>query len=219
MLSYIKGICHENYLGTLLIAVDTGGTQGHQLGYEILVPQHEKYTQLPESKEVELFVYTHIKQDGTELYGFLEREEKRLFKTLLEVSGVGPKSALSALSMGPWSYLVQAIIDDEQSYLAKIPGVGKKTAQRLVLDLKDKLIKKQSQGLLIDTQGSVLAKAPSVRRDGNIYHQAGLALKELGFGDAVIARTLKGIEQEFNPSDLESLIRRSLQQLSVPKSH
>src|SRR5690606_2872918 len=88
---------------------------------------------------ITVHVHYHVREDAILLYGFESREQKQLFRKLIDVTGIGPKVALGLLSAGAPEALVQAIQQENYSYLTKLPGVGKKTAQRIVLDLKDKL--------------------------------------------------------------------------------
>src|SRR5690606_31081959 len=89
-----------------------------------------------------LFVYTHVREDAMELYGFSTREEKELFLVLIGVSGIGPKAALKVLSAVPPEELIQAIVHGDRAALTRVPGIGKKTAERVVLELSDSLKKR-----------------------------------------------------------------------------
>ena len=112
------------------------------VGYSVNVPRNSQYELLPNGKVIELFIHTHVREDQLDLYGFATKSEKELFLTLLSVNGIGPKGALSILSGADTSQLVQAIIEGDKALLTKLPGVGKKTAERMVLELSDSLRKK-----------------------------------------------------------------------------
>jgi len=109
------------------------------VGYEVTI-SIPTFTALPaEGKEVSLLIYTHVREDALALFGFMSRPEKRLFEKLLSISGIGPKLAVTVLSGLPPEKLVAAIHGQDHATLTRIPGVGKKTAERIVLELKDKL--------------------------------------------------------------------------------
>ncbi len=115
------------------IVVDVGG-----VGYRLFIPLSTFYS-LPDDGQVKLFVHTHVREDTLQLYGFSTVEEKELFVTLIGISGVGPKLAVNVLSHIPVAELKTAIVNGDVKRLSSLPGIGKKTAERLVLELKDKL--------------------------------------------------------------------------------
>ena len=115
------------------VIVDVGG-----VGYRLFIPLSTFYS-LPEDGEVSLFTHTHVREDALLLYGFLTLEEKELFVTLISISGIGPKLAVNVLSHIPVSELKIAITSGDIKRLSGLPGIGKKTAERLVLELKDKI--------------------------------------------------------------------------------
>ncbi len=109
------------------------------VGYEVAI-SIPTFTALPaEGEEVSLLIHTHVREDALALFGFTSRTEKRLFEKLLGISGIGPKLALTVLSGLPPERLIAAIHGQDHATLTRIPGVGKKTAERIVLELKDKL--------------------------------------------------------------------------------
>lgn len=131
MISYIKGALERR--GENDIIVEAGG-----IGYRIFVSP-ATLAKLPQTGEaVQIFTYFSVKEDGMSLYGFAAREEQEMFEKLLLVNGVGPKGALGFLSVLNPSEIVMAILSDDVKTLSKAPGVGRKTAQRVILDLKDK---------------------------------------------------------------------------------
>ncbi|HET9087635.1 MAG TPA: Holliday junction branch migration protein RuvA [Acidobacteriaceae bacterium] len=109
------------------------------VGYEVAI-SIPTFTALPaEGKEVSLLIYTHVREDALALFGFMSGTEKRLFEKLLSISGIGPKLALTVLSGLPSERLIGAIQGQDHATLTRIPGIGKKTAERIVLELRDKL--------------------------------------------------------------------------------
>ena len=115
--------------------VDVGG-----VGYEVLIP-YSTYYELGEAGDtVSLHIYTHVKEDAFSLYGFSTSKEKRLFMQLIQISGIGPKLGVAILSGLPVGEFVEAVTDENVVKLNEIPGVGKKTAERLILEMKDKVM-------------------------------------------------------------------------------
>ena len=114
--------------------VDTGG-----VGYDVIISV-PTFSELPAAgREVALFIHTHVREDAIALFGFLRAEEKQLFEKLIQVSGIGPKLAITILSGMPTPEMVAAIRANDIARLTRIPGIGKKTAERMVLELRDKL--------------------------------------------------------------------------------
>jgi len=131
MISYIKGSLE--YIGDGTVFVETMG-----IGYKILVSPSTLSHLPPVGKDVKVFTYMNVKEDGVTLFGFSNMEELEVFNKLITVSGVGPKGALSILGSMPVSALIVAIVSDDINALSKAQGIGKKTAQRLVIELRDK---------------------------------------------------------------------------------
>ena len=115
------------------VIIDVGG-----VGYRLFIPLSTFYS-LPETGDVSLFTHTHVREDALLLYGFLSMEEKELFGILISISGIGPKLAVNILSHIPAKDLKRAIATEDIKRLSSLPGIGKKTAERLVLELKDKV--------------------------------------------------------------------------------
>lgn len=132
MLHYIKGILTMRIEGG--VVVEAGG-----LGYEVFVPDNSAVYLAQEGESVTLYLYMAVREDDVSLYGFSEREGLTLFKQLITVSGVGAKAAMAILSVAPVSEMKKAIAFEDVDFLTRASGVGKKTAQRIVLELKDKI--------------------------------------------------------------------------------
>ena len=132
MISFLVGTIEEKYENTLVL--DVNG-----VGYELQI-SNNSLVALPNSNETtKVYTYLHVKEDGIALFGFATQEEKGIFMKLITVSGVGPKMAISILSGMKISDLIVAISREDVSLLAKIKGLGKKTAERICLELKDKI--------------------------------------------------------------------------------
>jgi holliday junction DNA helicase RuvA len=132
MIALLRGVLIEKHPNQAI--VETGG-----VGYDVTIPV-STFTHLPDAgKEVKLRIHTHVREDAFSLYGFLTQDEKAMFEKLIGVSGIGPKLAVTILSGLAAPDLINAIRRGELDRLVRIPGIGKKTAERLVLELRDKL--------------------------------------------------------------------------------
>ncbi|MBQ5857989.1 MAG: Holliday junction branch migration protein RuvA [Peptococcaceae bacterium] len=131
MISYLKGTVMHKTAGSVMVLCGS-------VGYEVQIPSGRllKYSQ---QQNCEFYIYYHQREDAVQLFGFESWAEREFFMTLLNVSGIGPKSALAMIGQSTLSGLYQAIAGENVDFLTKVPGIGKKTAQRLVLELKDKL--------------------------------------------------------------------------------
>jgi holliday junction DNA helicase RuvA len=155
---------------------------------------------------VQLHIYTHVRQDALQLFGFLTPREKEIFLLLLGVSGIGPKVALNILSGISSQELHQALLGEDSQRIQRIPGVGKKTAERIVLELKDKVKKMSPEPL-----PSVVPEIP----EGRHWEDALSALVNLGYPKAMAEKTLGQIQNQTEGSiSLEDLLRRALKFLS-----
>ncbi|MHB1126437.1 MAG: Holliday junction branch migration protein RuvA [Bacillota bacterium] len=134
MISFIRGKVAVVNQESVIVDV-------HGIGYEVLVPIAALSQLPPSGQDIHLHTHFYVREDMMQLFGFLELPQLKIFRLLLEVSGVGPRGALSALSALGAEQLVVAILGEDIARLTTIPGVGKKTAQRMVIELKDKLTK------------------------------------------------------------------------------
>lgn len=212
MIGFLRGEVLEILEHRVLMLV--GG-----VGYQVSLPYGPESSSLAVGSALDLYIHTHVREDALDLYGFLSRTEKDLFLLLLGVNGIGPRGALAVLSGMSPSTLVQAILGGDHVSLQKIPGVGKKTAERLVLELSDVLKKRPD---LLAQSGGVnrVAVSPPLSFSLKAFVDAREALVQLGFRDADVNSVLKRIETESseelaNSKGLkpEELVRRALQQL------
>ncbi len=160
--------------------------------------------QLKKGERGRLYTYLNVGEDVFDLYGFATQGELGSFKQLLAVSGVGPKAALSILSSVTPEGLAMAVITGDEKSLTAAPGVGKKIAQRIILELKDKLAKEQQAGDFIP---SAIPAAAS----GSKSVEAAQALAVLGYSQSDISAALKGLDAESLP--LEELVRQALRRM------
>ena len=139
MIAYVSGKLAEKKPTQVVIDV-----QG--LGYALLIPT-STFEKLPaEGEPVKLFAHHHVREDAMLLYGFISRSERAVFETITTVSGIGPKLALAALSTMPATELCTRIVESDVAYLTRIPGVGKKVAERMVVELRDRITQVEGLG-------------------------------------------------------------------------
>jgi Holliday junction DNA helicase RuvA len=196
MISYLKGILAKK--SPTEIIVDVVG-----VGYSVNISL-STYEQLPElNSEVLILTHHHIREDAQLLYGFSSDTEREMFRMLIGVSGIGPKMAQTILSGIRPDELVRTISLSAISSLTAIPGVGKKTAERMVLELKDKVAKMEGSEKIIDLPNS----------GASIRTEALTALISLGFSREKAEQSLRGVLHETNGKTIsvEELIKRALQ--------
>lgn len=134
MISYIEGKIKFVNQKNICVLTDSG------VGYEVQIDKNQ-IDNLRIDQEINLHIYSHIKEDAFDLYGFLDRSEKIMFEQLTSISGIGPRSALQILSLSGSQVLYENVIKNNVAYLTQISGIGKKIAEKIVLELKDKLPK------------------------------------------------------------------------------
>ena len=195
MISYIKGQLEE--VTSNSIVVDCQG-----IGYEILTYDYV-IRKLPSiNSEVKIITYLDVKEDSMRLFGFLTSREKDLFKQLISVSGVGPKGALSVLNeLGP-DNLIAAVIANDSKAISKANGIGAKTAQKIVLEMKD----------AVNLEGSVFDLGSDGEQDTNSVSDAAQALCALGYTNSEALKAIRKVEDSQNKS-AEVLIRLALKYL------
>jgi len=175
----------------------------HGVGYQVSVSLNSFY-RLPEpGSAVQLLIHTHVREDALQLYGFLDPEEKGLFLLLTGVSGIGPRLAMNILSGTPTQELVDALEAGDLVRLVAIPGVGKKTAERLVVELRDKM--KLMKGARVAADG---------RAASGLEAEAISALVNLGYRRNEAERAVK-VACAAGASDLEAVIRTALKRVTV----
>lgn len=198
MFYYLNGIVAEREAN--LTVIDCGG-----VGYACATTNYT-LSQLKKGEKAKLYTYLNVRDDAMELFGFASQSELHSFKLLLSVSGIGPKAALMVLSAITPAELAMAVVMGDEKALTAVPGVGKKIAQRIILELKDKLAKEQSS-FVPESGGS----APMVSVSGDKVREAAAALAVLGYSSAEIAAALKGIDVTSLP--LEEIIRQALKRM------
>lgn len=160
--------------------------EANQIGWNIKVSEETKNLLASRSGEVKVYTYTYVKEDCLSLFGFLTKEELDLFKKMISVSGIGPKGALAILSALPFEDLIFAIISGDSKSIAKAQGIGAKTAQRLILELKDKLSAESVAAVSLEVNTSSVFAQTAIQEAieacvslGYSYQEAARAMKEI----------------------------------------
>lgn len=198
MFYYLNGVVAE--MEANLAVIDCGG-----VGYACATTNYT-LSQLKKGERAKLYTYMNVREDAVDLFGFSSQSELHSFKLLLGVSGVGPKAALAILSTNTPANLAMAVVMGDEKALTAAPGIGKKSAQRIILELKDKLAKEQAS-FGPDTGGSV----PLTVLPNDKAKEAGAALAVLGYSGSEVAAALKGIDIDTLP--LEEIIRQALKRM------
>ncbi len=198
MLYYVNGIV--THIAPYLAVIDCGG-----VGYACKTTNNT-LAGLKSGEKAKLYTYLHVREDLIELYGFGSENELHCFQMLLGISGVGPKAALAILSSVTPEGLASAIVTENEKALTAAPGIGKRIAQRIILELKDKLAK----GQLNMTEGESFHGAVTVLPEDKVG-EASAALAVLGYSQSEINLALKGIVTE--DLALEDIIKQALKKM------
>lgn len=193
MIAQIQGMV--SWKSPTRVVMDVGG-----IGFEIHIPV-STYEKLPEcGKEAVLLTHLYVREDVLQLYGFWEERDRQLFQMLISISGVGPRMALGILSGVTVEEFTRAVANNNVSLLTRVPGVGKKTAQRLVMELRDKL----GPAVEVGVAGEIMA--------GDILEEATLALVSLGYRQSEAKKAVEKVARsETTLPSVEVLIKKALQ--------
>ncbi|MDE7311549.1 MAG: Holliday junction branch migration protein RuvA [Eubacterium sp.] len=201
MISYIRGKLAD--IAADSIVVDVSG-----IGWQIFVPGQVIGRLPPVGETVKIHTWLQVREDALTLFGFLTKDDLRIFKLLIGVNGVGPKNALAVLSVMTTDDLRFAILGDDPKAIAKTPGVGTKTAQRLILELKDKIS-------LEDAFEQKLTHVQEAQEDASgVKAEAAMALTALGYSSSEALRALSGIEIT-ETMDVETLLKQALKNMAM----
>lgn len=201
MIGQVQGILLEKQPPQLMVNVNG-------LGYEIDAPMSTFY-QLPDvGQPVKLFTHFVVREDAQQLYGFYTRDERTLFRTLLKVNGVGPRMGLTILSSVAPDEFVRCVLNNDTASLVRLPGIGKKTAERLVIEMRDKLSDWYKNEI---TQQPGIAPAPEHGLRHQSLQDAIAALVSLGYKPQEANRTVTKVDD--GQSNSEELIRRALREM------
>ncbi|HEX8494556.1 MAG TPA: Holliday junction branch migration protein RuvA [Pyrinomonadaceae bacterium] len=205
MIAHLSGTLLVKQTNTVI--VDVGG-----IGYEVTIPLSTFYDLEDTGTSVALRIYTHVREDALQLYGFKTARERELFLRLISVSGIGPKLGITMLSGMSADEMIASIRTNNLARLTSIPGVGKKTAERLVIELRDKIAALSSPALEEEFAATTGAGAPAsedAMRDDSLS-----ALVNLGYQKAAADKAVTTAMQEGGELSVEVILRRSLRLLA-----
>ena len=193
MIGYLRGSIVGKKTDRIILDV-----QG--VGYEVIIPS-SAYSKIPENGSVTFHIHTHVREDSFQLFGFLTSAQKELFQMLLTVSGIGPKVAMTVVSETSPSELSQIVLTNNLQRLTSIQGIGKKTAERLILELKEKIQKLSS-----------VVVASDMPLEPDQFRDLVSALSNLGYKQMEIDRALSYLKPKMNVgAKFEDLLKQSLQ--------
>jgi holliday junction DNA helicase RuvA len=200
LIDYIRGVI--TYINPEYVVIENQG-----MGYQVFTPN--PYVFSVDNEERVIYTYQYVREDILALYGFNSREQKELFMKLISVSGIGPKGALAILASGNPSQVVQAIEEENEKFLVKFPGVGKKTARQMILDLKGKL-----HDIVPDAVPSLFADMDEQEvksQSSEALDEAIEALKVLGYAEREINKVVPALMQQSMTTD--QYIKEALKRL------
>ena len=203
MISFIKGYIAETTENSVILETDS-------IGYEIFMtgPAIEETSRMQD--KIKIYTYFHVREDAMQLYGFLSRDDLEMFRLLLNVNGIGPKAAMGVLAAITADELRFAVLSDDVKTISRAPGIGKKTAQKLILELKDKLKLEDAFEKKLAHQEENLSLADTSLRDSR--QEAVEALTALGYSSANALRAVRQVSEEAG-DDVEAILKAALKQL------
>lgn len=192
MIIRLRGLLEERGSGEVLI--DISG-----VGYQVFIPESSLSRLPPSGGEVTLSIYTYVREDQLHLYGFTTEEERELFKNLLGVSRIGPTAALKILSSMGVEDFIQAILTEDVDSLKNVPGIGKKTAQRMILELKNRLEE---------------FAAPGVEKRSGVSPELIAGLINLGYTAAEAREAITAVKDQVEAGDEQGILKLALKELA-----
>lgn len=201
MIAFLSGKLLEKTASSVI--VDVAG-----VGYEVLIPLSTFYEIGEVGSEIKLRIYTHVREDAIQLFGFKTNQERDLYLKLISVQGVGAKSAITMLSGLSADEIIEAIRKDNLPKLTAIPGVGRKTAERLVVELRDKV------GELAMTAAAGDPGAASGRTGDDVFDDALSALLNLGYQRNAAEKAVQQVRRDGVEANVQKILRASLQKLA-----
>jgi holliday junction DNA helicase RuvA len=205
MIAHLSGRLLSKEPNTVI--VDVSG-----VGYEVNIPLSTFYELENEGSDVKLRIYTHVKEDALQLYGFKTDRERQLFVNFISVSGIGPKLGIALLSGMSADELVASIKNNNLARLTLIPGVGRKTAERLIVDLREKMTALAASQVSEDAGTGTEAPIPS--SDDDVRSQALSGLLNLGYQRSAAEKAIDSVLSEESEPTVESVLRRVLRKLA-----
>ncbi|MCI8813854.1 MAG: Holliday junction branch migration protein RuvA [Lachnospiraceae bacterium] len=200
MIAYLKGTVTE-------VEKDSVILECRDIGYRVFMPASSLERIGKTGEERVIHTYLNVREDAMQLYGFLTKNDLSAFRLLLGVSGIGPKAAMGILSHFSWEDLSFAVLSDDAASIAKAPGIGKKTAQKVILELKDKLCLQEAFEEKLSS-----SEASQSGKESGAAQEAVEAMVALGYGRS---ESLKAVRQAAAEEDMdvESLLRAALKQM------
>lgn len=202
MIAFLSGKLLEKHANTVI--VDVGG-----VGYEVSIPLSTFYELGEVGSDVQLRIFTYVREDAIQLFGFKTMRERDLYLKLISVQGIGAKSGITMLSGMSADEIIAAIRTDNLAKLTAIPGVGRKTAERLVIELRDK-VNDLAAGVSAETS---IAASAGIGADG-IFDDALSALVNLGYQKNAAEKALQQVRQDGTELSVQKLLRAALQRLA-----
>lgn len=203
MIAFVKGKLEEIFSDNLIIDKDG-------LGFQIFTSSAVLEALPPIGSEIKLHTHFHVKEDNMQLFGFLSRGDLKLFQLLITVSGVGPKAALSILSSINSDTLIFAILSEDIKTISKAQGVGKKIAQKIILDIKDKVGALNEEAFIATQEKEDGGEAIHLHHNIN---EAVEVLKALGYSATESLRAVKGLEME-SPASTDEIVKEALKMMN-----
>ena len=200
MYAYIKGEVAR-------IREDSVIVDNHGIGYSILVPSTVRDSGIRVGDEIKLYTHFAVREDAMLLYGFLSEDDLELFRMLLGVSGIGPKAAVSILSGLSADTLRFAVLSNDSATIAKAPGIGRKTAQKIILELKDKVDLEDA------FEKKASHKAEAEEAQGGAQSEAVLALAALGYSNAQALKAVRRAASQMDEITVEKLLKAALREI------
>lgn len=204
MIAFIQGELCDAGQDTIVVAC-------HGIGYEIQIPVSVAQALPDPGNVVKIYTYTYVREDALGLFGFLTKDDLAVFKLLITVNGVGPKAALAILSAMTADELRFAILAEDAKAIAKAPGIGPKTAKRMIIELKDKL----NLESMIEGHGDAeMSSSGHGDVDANVRDEVIMALTALGYGNTEAVRAVRAVSGA-DEMDSETLLKQALKKIMI----
>lgn len=204
MIAFIQGELCDAGQDTIVVAC-------HGIGYEIQIPVSVAQVLPDPGNVVKIYTYTYVREDALGLFGFLTQDDLKIFKLLITVNGVGPKAALAILSAMTADELRFAILAEDAKAIAKAPGIGPKTAKRMIIELKDKL----NLESMIESHGDAeMSLSDPGDAAANVRDEVIMALTALGYGNTEAVRAVRAVSGA-DEMDSETLLKQALKKIMI----
>ena len=204
MIAFIQGELCDAGQDTIVVAC-------HGIGYEIQIPVSVAQVLPDPGNVVKIYTYTYVREDALGLFGFLTKDDLKIFKLLITVNGVGPKAALAILSAMTADELRFAILAEDAKAIAKAPGIGPKTAKRMIIELKDKL----NLESMIEGHGDAeMSLSDPGDAAANVRDEVIMALTALGYGNTEAVRAVRAVSGA-DEMDSETLLKQALNKIMI----